>query len=227
MRRPVRLLLLLVSWVCQTAVSGGQEFSFSAQRSAENAREAQVAVDRNEAIRRLVSVPCQQHLKDQKILLLIAERTADSWNTAQERYGPQFQVIDGRLKTLGLKTYTQEQIRAQIAQAEVQAYFRNDPDAALSAAKRLAANYVLRGDITTRESVNQVVGVNQVEVSLAFTLSSADGRILSQVEAHSDAYSGENTLRTALKLVQEQADRLVAGLYNDYCSKAGGSSGGL
>ena len=36
---------------------------------------------------------------------------------------------------LGLRTYTPEEIRSQIAQAEIDAYFRNDPDAALSASR--------------------------------------------------------------------------------------------
>jgi hypothetical protein len=59
--------------------------------------------------------------------------------TTQSSYGPHFNAINKRLRALGLNTYTQEEIRAQIAQAETDAYFRNDPDAALNASKKLGA----------------------------------------------------------------------------------------
>jgi hypothetical protein len=38
------------------------------------------------------------------------------------------------------------------------------------------------------------------------------------VSAHSDSYSGSDTLATALDLVKQQSDLLVAHLYHDYCS---------
>ena len=174
-------------------------------------------------LKQLVSVPCQRRLKNRRILQLVAERSADRWQTNQDRYGPFFQLIDSRLRALGLNTFTQEQIREKIAQAEVDAYFNNDPDAALAASKRLAADYVMRGIISSRAGVNPVVQVREVAVDVELTLSGADGRVLSQVDAHADAYSGNDTLGTALALVREQADHLVAQLYNDYCRKAAGS----
>ena len=42
-------------------------------------------------------------------------------------------AINQRLKKFGFNTYTQEEITAQIAQAEIEAHFRNDPDAAINA----------------------------------------------------------------------------------------------
>ena len=45
----------------------------------------------------------------------------------QQNYGPHFQAINTRLRGLGLRSYTPEEIRRQIAQAEIDAYFRNDP----------------------------------------------------------------------------------------------------
>ena len=68
----------------------------------------------------------------------------------QQNYGPHFQVINGRLREPRLQTFTPEEIRKQIAQAEIDAYFKNDPDAALSASRRLGAAFVLRGLITRR-----------------------------------------------------------------------------
>jgi hypothetical protein len=202
----------------------GDTFRFSTEadkaRAAEEAEQAQQAQE----IEQLVSVPCRQSLKNRAILQLVAERSADGWRTEQSRYGPFFQVIDARLRGLGLKTYTQEQIRQKIAQAEVDAYFKNDPDAALAASKRLAADYVMRGTISSTVGQNPVVGIPEVAVDVELTLSSAGGRVLSQVHTHVDSYSGGDTLRTAFALIREQADHMVAELYNDYCRKAAAGS---
>jgi hypothetical protein len=208
--------------VAADAQTQGESFSFSAE--AEKARaDAQAAQAQQAAeIDALVSVPCQQRLKNRKILQLVAERNTDGWQTSQERYGPFFQVIDQRLRALGLKTYTQEQIRQHIAQAELEAYFNNDPDAALSASRRLAADYFVRGSISTTAAVNPAVQVNEVAVNVELILSDAGGRVLSEVAVHSESYSGSDTLGTAFALVREQADRMVAQLYNDYCRKGMG-----
>jgi hypothetical protein len=195
----------------------GEPFSFSKDAEQERAA-AQAEAD---AVATLVSVPCQQRLKDRKILLLIAERTESDFDANQDRYGPHFRAIESRLRALGLRPYTQEQIRAQIAQAEVDAYFRNDPDAAIAASRRLAAHFVLRGDILTMASVNPVLGINEVAVSIGLALSDArTGRVLSEVTARSEAFSGADPLGTALELVQRQANVLVARIYNDFCQNA-------
>jgi hypothetical protein len=128
--------------------------------------------------------------------------------TNQDRYGQLFRVVDARLRGLGLKTYTQQQIKASIAQAELDAYFKNDPDAALAASRKLGANYILRGSITSQAGVNPIVQVNEVSVNIDLTLSSVNGRMLSTVDAHSESYSGSDTLHTALAMMQERADPL-------------------
>ena len=46
-------------------------------------------------------------------------------------------------------------------------------------------------------------------------------RQISNVAARADSYSGTDTLGMALTLVNEQADEVVAQLYNDYCRSAG------
>ena len=155
------------------------------------------------------------------VLPVIAERTANGYNTTQSRYGPHFQAINHRLRALGLKTYTQEEIRAQIAQAEIEAHFRNDPDAAINASKKLGANFILRGLITTQTGINPVLKINEVAVHMGFTLVSSGGKTISSVAAKADSYSGTDTLGMALTLVNEQADEVVAQLYNDYCRLAG------
>lgn len=199
------------------ACGSAQAFKFSEEE--EKAKAGDQA--RGQRIGQLVSTPCKQQLKNRKIMLVIAERASNGYNTVQSRYGPHFQAINHRLRALGLKTYTQEEIRAQIAQAEIDAHFRNDPDAAIAASKKLGASFVLRGLITTQTGINPVLKINEVAVHMGFTLVSAGGKTISNVTARDESYSGTDTLGMALTLVNEQADEAVAQLYNDYCRSAG------
>ncbi len=216
--RHARLLLTLSCLVSLALVCGSaRAFKFSEDEARSQAEEQ----ERGARIGQLVSTPCRQQLKNQKIMVVIAERTSNGYNTTQSRYGPHFQAINHRLRALGLKTYTQEEIRAQIAQAEIDAHFRNDPDAALNASKKLGANFILRGLITTQTGINPVLKINEVAVHMGFTLVSAGGKTISSVAARDESYSGTDTLGMALTLVNEQSDEVVARLYNDYCRIAG------
>ena len=208
------IALVLAALLAQPALA----FKFSDDEQQAAADEAA----RRDRIAQLVSVPCRERIKGQKIMTVIAERTGNGFfNVTQSRYGPHFQAINGRLRALGLKTYTQEEIRAQIAQAELEAYFRNDPDAALAASRKLGANFILRGLISTQSSINPVLRIPEVSVSMGFTLTGANGRIISDAGARAESYSGSDTLGMALTLVNEQADEVVARLYGDYCRNAG------
>ncbi|HEX3395826.1 MAG TPA: hypothetical protein VHS76_03930 [Steroidobacteraceae bacterium] len=163
---------------------------------------------------------CRRRLQSRRVLFLVGEQQGDQWLTAQDRFQPLLQVIEKRLRDVGFMLYTPQQIKAGIAQAEIDAYFKNDPDGALAASKKLGANFVLRGIINSQAGVNPVVQVNEVAVSIDMALSGLDGRTLSEVTVHTDSYSGSDTLRTALALVKEQADRLVGQLAGEYCSQS-------
>ncbi len=67
--------------------------------------------------------------------------------------------------------------------------------------------------------------VNQVSVGMGFTLTGANGRIISDTQASSGSYSGADVAQMALTLVNEQADEVVARLYGDYCRNAGLTAG--
>jgi hypothetical protein len=155
-------------------------------------------------------------------MVLIGESRDGYMQTAQSSYSGHFDALNARLQGLGLKTVTQAQIKAQIAQAEIDAYFKNNPDAALSASKRLSAQYILRGLITSQAGYNAIIRVNQVSIRMAFTLTDANGRILSQTTAENASYAGVDTSGMALTLINEKADEVVAQLYSDYC-RVGGS----
>jgi hypothetical protein len=194
-----------------------QGFKFSDDGKAE----AQEKAARDASIAAQLSTPCRERIRNQKIVVLIAERENGVMRTGQERFSQHFNAINSRLRQLGLRTYTQAEIRAQIAQAEIDAYFKNDTNAALAASKKLAASYTLKGLISASAGVNRVINVNQVMVSMNFTLTGANGRVLSQVERSGGSYAGADVDGMALTLVNEQADEVVARLYSDYCERAG------
>lgn len=210
--------VVALSLAVAVSAAGAQSFKFSQPDESDRLeREARAA-----RVTDLLSTPCRQELRDKKIMVVIGERSTDGRVDAQQRnYGAHYDAINNRLRALGLKTYTPEEIRRQIAQAEIDAQFRNDPDAALSAAKRLGAGFVLRGLISSQATRNPMMNVNQVSVTMGFTLSGSNGRLISTADANSASYAGADVSRMALTLVNEQADEVVAKLYADYCEKAG------
>jgi len=54
-----------------------------------------------------------------------------------------------------------------------------------------------------------------------FTLTGANGKMISQTGARNESYAGRDTTGMALTLINERADEVVAQLYSDYCQKAG------
>jgi len=181
--------------------------------AAEAARQAMIADQ--------LSTPCRAELRGKKIMVIIGQVQSNGYIAAQQQnYGPHYQAINNRLQALGLRTYTPEEIRAQIKQAEIDAYFKNDPDAMLSASRRLGASFVLRGLISSQATVNPMMPVNQVAVNMAFTLTTSGGRVVSDVQANNASYAGTDVARMALTLVNEKADEVVAQLYGDYCRNA-------
>ena len=223
--RPTHVLPRVLIAIVLAAMAGpaaAQGFKFSqpddADRAEAEARQAKIADQ--------LSTPCKAALRDRKIMVLIGQRQSNGFIVAQQQnYGPHFQAINTRLRALGLKTYTSEEIRRQIAQAEIDAYFRNDPDAALNASKKYGASFILRGLISSQASMNPIIPVNQVVVDMDFTLTGADGRMISDTHANSGSYAGADVQRMALTLVNEQADEVVAKLYSDYCRNAGLAGG--
>ena len=201
-----------------TGSAVGQGFKFSQQDDADRAEEEA----RQSRIADQLSTPCRASIKDKKIMVVIGEQQSNGVVAAQQQnYGTHFQAINTRLRALGLKTYTPEEIRRQIAQAEIDAYFRNDPDAALAASKKLGASFVLRGLITAQSGMNPLIAVNQVSINMDFTLYGSNGRVVADAHANSSSYAGADIQHMALTLVNEKADEVVAQLYADYCRNAG------
>lgn len=167
-----------------------------------------------------LATPCRDRIRNRKIMVLIGEEKNGVVLASQGNYSRHVEAVNARLAVLGLKTYSPEQIRKQVAQEEIDAYFKNDPDRALSASRRLAAQYVLRGVIASRAVRNSVVNVNQVSVNMDFTLADASGKPVSIASARNESYAGSDTSGMALTLIEERADEVVARLYSDYCRNA-------
>jgi len=222
--RPFIAVVLLTLLASGPALAQQQGFKFGQPDEADRQEQLDQQA-KEDRIRQQITTPCRAAIKDRKIMVLIGERQSNGYIAAeQQNYGAHFNAINNRLRSLGLRTYTPEEIRRQIAQAEVDAYLKNDQEAMLSAAKRLGASFVLRGLISSQVIKNPMMNVNQVDVSMQFTLS-GNGQIISETEAHSASYAGANVARMALTLVNEQADEVVATLYEDYCRKTAAPTG--
>lgn len=192
-----------------------QGFKFSSQDNTADKEEAERAA----RVGALLSTPCRERIKSRKIMVLIGEERNGVVSASQAAFNPHFEAINQRLRKLGLATFTAEEIRKQIAQAEIDAYFKNNPDAALSASRRLAASYTLRGLITSSTTVNPVLKVNQVAVGMQFVLTGANGKRISETQTRAQSYAGADASGMALTLINEQAEEAVARLYSDYCNQ--------
>ena len=212
--------ILLACWFIAISAQA-QGFKFS-NPSPEAAAEAAGDAQRQATVSAQLATPCRDRIRNRKIMVLIAEEKNGFMQASQGSFSRHVDAVNSRLRNLGLKTYTAAQIRKQIAQEEIDAYFRNDPDRALSASRRMAAQYVLRGVIGSRAVVNPMVNVNQVSVSMNFTLSEASGKPISTAAATNESYAGSDTSGMALTLIEERVEQIVAKLYSDYCRNAGG-----
>ncbi len=211
------LILIVLAGAVAAAPAHAQGFKFSNEEQTDKAAEA----ERQARVQSQLAMPCRDKIKNQKIMVLIGEDRNGVISASQASFSPHIDAINQRLKSLGLRTYSPEEIRRQVAQAEIDAYFRNDADAAISASKRLAAQYILRGLIATQSGRNAIVNVNQVSINMNFTLTGSNGRMISQASARNESYAGRDTAGMALTLINERADEVVAQLYSDYCQKAG------
>ena len=221
MRKSSAILLVCVACCGLPSQANAQQgFKFSnpspdEQAEAAGKAQAQARVDAQ------LSTPCRDKIRNRKIMVLVGEETNGRVSASQGQFGRHVEAINTRLQGLGLKTYSAEQIRKQVAQEEVDAYFKNDPDRALSASRRMGAQYVLKGTIASSATPNAMINLNTVNVAMRFTLSDSSGRPVSSAAASNASYSGSDTSGMALTLIEERADEVVAKLYSEYCQNAG------
>lgn len=222
------LLLLAVCWPAGTSLS----FSFSEYEHQEAAGES-----RSRPVS-LASLRCPPSLKKARIATMIGETHRDGrghdgfygsflssdspdWGrrsgTSKSVYGRLVDDLNQGFKQLGLRTYTSEEINAQVAREEQEAFLNNDLDAAISAADRLRAEFMLKGIISTRTQVNRVVNVDEVFVTINLSLFDRNGRQISQAMASETSFSDADVLATIQKLVQKQSHEITYELFREYC----------
>ena len=110
----------LVAWsILATATAAAFSFSEEARKDAE-AEEARKGASSHAIV---LPQACLDDLRRKKIMILMGERSGDGVTAEQSRFSPHFNSINRRLLRHGIRTYSQQEIRAQIAQAEVDAYF--------------------------------------------------------------------------------------------------------
>ncbi|CCK81480.1 hypothetical protein [Desulfobacula toluolica] len=212
MKKPNSLWCLLILMFYPAIVFS---FSFSEYEKEEVLQEKQQQDKTQKKIDRLLSIACRDDLKEKKIAVIIGQEDG------RADYDPLFLPINNELHKLGLKTYSQKQITVRIARAEINAFLSNDMNAAANAAGKLKADFILRGLIQHKTRVNHIVGVNEVSITIIFTLVDEAGRVISRVTEQGESFAGQNTLAAALALVKEKSGLVVARLYNDYCKNSG------
>jgi hypothetical protein len=214
-----KFLIIVFYVLCLVYPSVCLSFSFSEYDDNEKKETKGEQLAEQQKIDQLMAIPCRHKLQGKKIALLVgAGQPVDRRKTeGASNYQILFQEINNRLQDVGLVTYSMDEITDLIAQAELDAFLANDIDSAAKAASKLKADFILRGDIQSDVRQNIISGVNEVSVSIVFTLVDESGLILSTVSAEGESYAGGNTLSTALTIVRAKARFVVAQLYNAYC----------
>ncbi len=208
----------LIAALLGLVMSNAFAFSFSDEERKQ--QDADAAAKRRAAAP-LMSPECRQAINGRSMMIVVGERTPRGIMGDQNAYSSHFNAIDKRLRKLGIHTITQAEMKAKIAQAELDAYLNNDMDAALNASKRMGTDFILRGMISSRTAMNPMIRVPEVYISMGFTLTGADGRTISEAGARAESYSGSDTGGMAVTLINEQADGVVGRLFSDYCRAVG------
>lgn len=226
-------LTILTFFVVLFPADSSFSFSFSEYEQQESAAE-------NSTPRvSLATLRCPQSLKKGRIATMIGEIHRDArtgrdglygsfispdspdWDsrfgTKKSVYGGLVDDLNHGFQQLGLKTYTSAEINAQVARAEQEAFLNNNPDAAISAAERLSADFMLKGIISTRTQINRVVQVEEVFVTINLSLFDRSGRQISSAQANETTFSDADVLTTIQKLVKKQSREIVYQLFRDYC----------
>lgn len=142
----------------------------------------------------------------------------DSYSTTNRSvYGNLVDELNSGFQQLGLKTYTSSEINEHIARAEQEAVLNNDPDAAIAAAERLSASFVLKGVISTRSQLNRVINVDEVFVTINLMLVDRQGRQIASAQINETTFSDADVLNTIQNLVKKQSNAITYRLFKDYC----------
>ena len=205
-----------------TAPASAQGFKF--EQPGDTGRDRPKTSAKQNRIAWELSTPCRADLKGKKIMLIIGEAAVERLH---QRRSSRTTGRTSRRSTAGCARLGPAHLhaggdpRGRSRRPRSTPTSRTIPDAALSAARRLGASFILRGLISSEAmpSIDHPRSTRST-VNMGFTLTGSNGRIISDVDASSSSYAGADVAQMALTLVNEQADEVVAKLYGDYCRNA-------
>jgi len=206
-------------------------FSFSEYEK----ESAETASDQNP----LSKITCSGALKHKKLAVLIGENhkdkgtqkkirsyrvygshsLEDKFGTDKSVYGELVGNLNSGFRELGLKTYTPQQINEQIARQEQEAFLNNDLEAAMSAADRLKADFMLKGLISTLTQHNKVVKIDELFITISLSLTDRNGKLISSARVSETAFSDADIGATVQKMVEDQSRIIIYQLFNEYCQR--------
>ncbi len=233
MRLLLQLLAVLVFGLTGPLVPGAQAAGFSFSTYAEKEAGGGEVEDPLAGLRcpaemrskRIATMIGEIHRDDRRAgqgaLSLFAAPVDPGWDprfgTRAAVYGSIVDNLNDGFRQLGLTTYSAEEINAQIAEEEQQAFLNNNLEAALSAADRLRADFMIKGLISTHTQTNKVVKVEEVFVTINLSLVDHRGAQLATVQVSETAFSTADVPGTIGQLIQKQSKRIVAQLFAHHC----------
>lgn len=118
--------------------------------------------------------------------------------------------------------------RQRLRGKRVQVALDSQPQLSQALARRLAemgltpvskgGDFQLRGAMDAQSGVHRQLGINEVNVRMALRLTDASGREWGEVSTTAESYAGRDLAGVATDLVKENAERVLAGLWRDYCA---------
>lgn len=232
-------MVLVFRWVFCTLIAAGLftgscfSFSFSEYENQEaQSEEASKKTD-------LSQVSCSKALKRKKLAVMIGQRHRDKksnkgfgryyiygadfseekFGTTKAVYGTLAETLNSGFRQLGPRTYTPAQINAQIARAEQEAFLNNNIDAAMSAANRLGADFMVKGQISTLAQVNKILNIDEIFVTITLSLTDRRGKFISSARISDTAFSDADVAGGIQKMVAEQSGEIIYQLFQGYCKK--------
>ncbi|MFN2355823.1 MAG: hypothetical protein ABR512_15040 [Desulfopila sp.] len=217
-------MLVCVAVVTMVPVHLALSFSFSEYEAGEKSSETRPAPQ-------LSDLHCPESLTSSRIVSMIGEMHRGKryvyrghWRglfiSEESVYGRLIEKLNHGFEQLGLTTYTNDEINEQIAREEQEAFLNNDLEAAMTAADRLQADYMLKGIISTHTQTNRMVKVDEVFVVIDLTLYAGDGTQLSTARVREVTFSDADIAATVQDIVNKQASRITYELFAQYCKGA-------
>ena len=82
-----------------------------------------------------------------------------------------------------------------------------------------AADYVLRGTVSSQASANRLIALNEVSVNAAISVAAANGQLVASHVSREESYAGSDLSAAYLEVVAAQTTALAGQIYGDLCRR--------